>query len=222
MKIAVIMSAGGAPFFEVVNACPHIEFDCITDRDCGAERAVLERGISHARIEDESNEGFSRKAASKLDGWGPHAAIITLYGRLLTPPLVGSYPMLNIHPSLLPAFPGFGAVRAAKNAGTAELGATLHGMSMRPDQGEIVAQVRGTLNPQDSLERLQKISFVQKLYVFLVAVELLENDALRFESGLPIVRANLPSTPTANPSLTDPRYTAYVQAVCRREGVAPL
>jgi len=214
MRIVAIVSAGASALFEAANACPHVEFACITDRDCAAERTAKSVGMRHERIEEPSNEAFSAKAAASIGPLSGCDAVIALYSRVMTPPLVGGYPMLNIHPSLLPDFPGLGALAAAKAAGAAEFGATLHGLTMRVDQGPIVAQVRAPLERDDELSNLEKKSFVQKLYLILLAIDLLETGALRFERGLPVCMAG--------PRLTNARYVQHVNAVQLREGVRVL
>jgi len=74
------------------------------------------------------------------------------YMRLLTPYLVGRWAgrMLNIHPSLLPAFPGLDTHARALAAGVARHGATVHVVTERMDEGPIVAQAEVPVLPGDS------------------------------------------------------------------------
>ena len=198
--------------FVAADACPHVQFACITDRGCGAERESLRIGLRHRRIETPSNERFSIEAASTIDHWGGADLVMLLYGRTVTAPLVGRYPLLNVHPSLLPAFPGLGAVAAARAARAPEYGATLHGVTDDVDGGPIVAQVRSPLDPDAPLEDLQHGSFVQKSYLFFLAIDLFERGRLRFRDGLPA----LDGTAT----LQNERYLATMRALEREAGAS--
>lgn len=211
MTIVCLASAGASAFFEAAVACPHIDFALVTDRDCAAERAAARVGIRHERIPFETRQEFSQRAFESIARLPHVGAVITLYDRVLTPPMIGRLPMLNIHPSLLPAFPGMGALKAAHDAGVTRFGATLHGMTARVDDGPIVAQVTSARDRGEPLEMMEKKSYVHKLYLILLAIDLLERDRLRFVDGLPVFEAG--------PRLENARYLAHVETVERREDV---
>jgi len=212
VTIVCVASAGASAFFEAMNACVGIDFALLTDRDCEAERTAQRTGLRRERIPYPSAEEFSRRSSEWIEGMKDVGAVITLYDRLLTPPMIGRLPMLNIHPSLLPAFPGMGALAAARAARVAHFGATLHGMTMRLDAGPIVAHVESHRESDEPLERMEKKSFVHKLYLILLAIDLLERGRLRFVHGLPVC--------DPGPRLENPRYRSHVEAIEKLEGVA--
>jgi folate-dependent phosphoribosylglycinamide formyltransferase PurN len=123
----------------------------------------------------------------------------------------GRLPMLNILPSLLPAFPGMGALAPARAARVAYFGATLHGMTMRLDAGPIVAHDESHREPDEPLERMEKKSFVHKLYLILLAIDLLERGRLRFVDGLPVC--------DPGELLENPRYRSHVESIEQLKGV---
>lgn len=80
------------------------------------------------------------------------------YMKILTPNFVWRYPnrIINIHPSLLPAFPGAQAYAQAYERGTKIVGVTAHYVTENLDQGPIIFQDSFNVNPEDSLESIKK------------------------------------------------------------------
>ena len=87
-----------------------------------------------------------------------HVGLVVLAGymRLLKEPLVGAFPgrIINIHPSLLPKFPGLAAWRQALEAGEPETGCTVHRVDLGMDTGPILAQARVPILPDDTADTL--------------------------------------------------------------------
>lgn len=84
--------------------------------------------------------------------------VLARYMRILTPNFVWRYPnrIINIHPSLLPAFPGALAYAQAFERGTKIIGVTSHYVTENLDQGPIILQDSFKVNPEDSLESIKK------------------------------------------------------------------
>jgi phosphoribosylglycinamide formyltransferase-1 len=219
MRIGVIASSGGSAFAAVAAACPHVDFHLVTDRPCGAEDRAAELGIPWTRVVDPSRDGFSAKAAGVLAGAD---AVVMLFSRLVAEPLLSAVPLLNIHPALLPAFPGMSAVPKAHEAGVRVLGATLHVADAGVDTGPVVAQAAQPVDPAAPLAHWEKLSFLHKSALVLVAVELLERGDLRVEGGRPVLRPGLGGDGRLNPTLRDPRYVGHLLALEAREGAAFL
>lgn len=76
------------------------------------------------------------------------------YMHLLTPAFLARFPCLNVHPSLLPAFPGLDAVGQALAAGVPETGVTVHLLDEGIDTGARIAQERVAIEPDDTAETL--------------------------------------------------------------------
>jgi len=84
--------------------------------------------------------------------------VLARYMRILTPNFVWRYPnrIINIHPSLLPAFPGSLAYEQAYERGTKIVGVTAHYVTENLDQGPIIFQDSFAVNPEDSLESIKR------------------------------------------------------------------
>ena len=108
------------------------------------------------------NEKDQSKAEAKLlDICKKHnidLIVLARYMRILTPNFVWRYPnrIINIHPSLLPAFPGALAYAQAFERGTKIVGVTAHYVTENLDQGPIIFQGSFNVNPEDSLESIKK------------------------------------------------------------------
>jgi phosphoribosylglycinamide formyltransferase-1 len=102
----------------------------------------------------------SRDAAMAewLEAHGVELVVLAGYMHLLTPSFLGRFPdaIVNVHPSLLPAFPGAHAVEEQLAAGVAESGATVHLVDAGVDSGPILAQERVPVLPGDTAETLHE------------------------------------------------------------------
>lgn len=107
---------------------------------------------AYARRED-----YEAEIADKLNGLQVDLIVLAGYMRLLTPVLVEAYAgrMINIHPSLLPAFPGKNAIGQALDYGVKVTGATVHLVDGGMDTGAVVAQTVVEVKAEDTLESLE-------------------------------------------------------------------
>jgi formyltetrahydrofolate deformylase len=108
------------------------------------------------------DEKEQSKAESKLidvcKKYDVDLIVLARYMKILTPNFVWRYPnrIINIHPSLLPAFPGALAYAQAYERGTKIVGVTAHYVTENLDQGPIIFQDSFSVNPEDSLESIKK------------------------------------------------------------------
>lgn len=98
--------------------------------------------------------------------------VLARYMRILTPNFVWRYPnrIINIHPSLLPAFPGALAYSQAFERGTKIIGVTSHYVTESLDQGPIISQASFTVDPNDSLEQIKEKGQRMEATILLSAV----------------------------------------------------
>jgi phosphoribosylglycinamide formyltransferase 1 len=85
---------------------------------------------------------------------GVEVVVCAGYMHLLTPAFVERFPALNVHPSLLPAFPGVDAVGQALAAGATETGVTVHFLDEGVDSGPVILQEAVPIEPEDTAETL--------------------------------------------------------------------
>ncbi len=104
----------------------------------------------------DSRAGFEAALATAIDRHAPDLVVLAGFMRILGDAFVDRYAhrMLNIHPSLLPAFPGLHTHRRALEAGVAVHGATVHLVGRELDLGPIVAQAALAVLPDDDEDRL--------------------------------------------------------------------
>jgi phosphoribosylglycinamide formyltransferase 1 len=93
--------------------------------------------------------------AEWLGEHGTELVVCAGYMHLLTPAFLDRFPALNVHPSLLPRFPGATAIEDALAAGESETGVTVHFLDEGVDTGPIVAQERVPIVPGDTVEMLR-------------------------------------------------------------------
>lgn len=119
-------------------------------RSAGLSTAVLDHtGFS-------SREAFDAELAALIDGYQPDWVVLAGFMRVLTEGFVNRYAgrLVNIHPSLLPAFPGLKTHQQALDAGVRVHGVTVHLVTAQLDHGPIVDQAVLTVRQDDTADTL--------------------------------------------------------------------
>jgi phosphoribosylglycinamide formyltransferase-1 len=103
-----------------------------------------------------TREAFDAALAGAIDAWSPDLILLAGFMRIFTPGFVARFPrrILNIHPSLLPAFPGLHTHREALAAGVKLHGATVHVVTPALDSGPIVIQGAVPVTAEDTEDTL--------------------------------------------------------------------
>lgn len=139
-----------------------------------------EQGIATAVLDHkgfDSREAFDAELVRAIDGFDPQGrpALVVLAGfmRILTPGFVAHYDgrLVNIHPSLLPAFPGLHTHQRAIEAGCRFAGATVHRVTAELDHGEFLDQAVVPVLPGDTPEVLAARVLTQEHIIYPRAVE---------------------------------------------------
>ena len=118
----------------------------------GLRAEFVEPGRFKTKLEPEAE----RRVVELLQDADVEWVVLAGYMRMIKPPLLAAFPrrIINIHPSLLPAFPGLEAWRQALAAGVGETGCTVHYVDDGMDTGEIIAQRAVPVLPGDTAETL--------------------------------------------------------------------
>jgi folate-dependent phosphoribosylglycinamide formyltransferase PurN len=223
MRVGVVSSSEGIVFREMHRAVQSwdVSFDVVTDRECGIEAVSDTLGVSRERIQEADREAFSRRAAERFAEQGIDYALL-FFNRLVSADLYAALPTFNVHPSLLPAFPGLTALEGAELRGVRFLGATLLLVTEEPDGGPIVAQTCAPVPPGCSTECLAEISFVQRVCLAVLSVELQRDRALRVDPGVGTVEqvSPRPYTPRCNPAVQDPGLVQTLRELEQERGIA--
>jgi phosphoribosylglycinamide formyltransferase-1 len=129
-----------------------------------------------------TREDFDSALAKLIDGYGkPRSSVLVVmagFMRILTPGFVARYAgrLLNIHPSLLPAFPGLHTHQRALDAGCSVTGATVHQVTAELDHGPILAQAVVPVLPGDTAATLAARVLTQEHRIYAGAIaRLLQN-----------------------------------------------
>src|SRR5438105_9618864 len=140
--------------------------------------------IDHAKFA--SREAFDEALAREIDRHRPRLVALAGFMRVLTPGFVARYHnrLLNIHPSLLPAFPGLDTHARALAAGVKVHGCTVHFLTGELDSGPIVAQAAVPVRPNDGAEELAARVLAQEHVIYPRAVRWFLEDRLVIENGV--------------------------------------
>lgn len=147
-------------------------------------RGINTRVVDHRSFA--SREAFDTALAAVIDEYAPDAIALAGFMRVLTPGFVQHYAgrLVNIHPSLLPAFPGLKTHRAALDAGVKEHGCTVHFVTAELDHGPIIAQAAVPVSQGDDEAALGARVLVQEHRIYPQAVRWLLEGRLVIDGGL--------------------------------------
>jgi len=138
-------------------------------REFGVPNAFLPPGRFRTRLEPEAED----QLVKMLRGAGVELVALAGFMRVLHEPMLNAFPrrVINIHPSLLPKFPGLEAWKQALTAGEKVTGCTVHYVDEKIDHGRIVAQREATILPNDTPESLHsRIQILEhELYPAVIA-----------------------------------------------------
>lgn len=167
LKLGVLGSGKGSNFRAIAEAIARGDLDaevCIVLSDVetaglldlARERGLRAEFIAPGRFKTRLEPEAESRLVARLREAGVEWVVLAGYMRMIKAPLLAAFPrrIVNIHPSLLPAFPGLEAWRQALAAGVAETGCTVHYVDAGMDTGEILAQRAVPVLPGDTAETL--------------------------------------------------------------------
>jgi len=182
-RIAVLISGRGSNLQSIIDAASSGHLDAtvalvISDR---AEAAGLARardaGIDARWINPRDyadREDYERAVVEALKGRGVDLICLAGYMRLVGAVLLDAFPnrILNIHPSLLPAFPGLHAQQQALEHGVRVTGATVHFVTPELDNGPIVLQAAVPVLNGDTVETLSSRILIEEHRIYPEAIQI--------------------------------------------------
>jgi phosphoribosylglycinamide formyltransferase-1 len=151
--------------------------------DTAAARGVPTRTVEHRKFA--SREAFDAALAAAIDEFRPRLVALAGFMRVLTPGFVERYRgrLLNIHPSLLPGFPGLHTHERALQAGAKRHGCTVHFVTADLDHGPIVIQATVPVREGDTPETLAARVLRQEHVIYPRAVRWFLDGKLVIEGG---------------------------------------
>jgi phosphoribosylglycinamide formyltransferase-1 len=180
-NIVILISGRGSNMEAIVEACASQQWPAriaavISNKaDAGGLRFAADRGIATASVNHKdfaSREDFDAELARTIDGFAPNLVVLAGFMRILTEGFVRHFEgrMLNIHPSLLPAFPGLNTHQRAIEAGCKLAGVTVHFVTPELDHGPIVAQAAVPVLAGDTPDTLSARLLKQEHVIYPRAV----------------------------------------------------
>jgi phosphoribosylglycinamide formyltransferase-1 len=194
-SIVILISGRGSNMEAIVQACaaegwPARIAAVVSNRpdaeglDFAQARGIATAVVDHMAFADRDN--FDAELARVVHGFAPDVLALAGFMRILTPAFVRQFEgrMVNVHPSLLPAFTGLHTHRRAIEAGSKLAGATVHFVTAELDHGPIIAQAVVPVLPGDSEAALSARVLAREHVMYPRTVRWLVNGALRVEHGV--------------------------------------
>jgi phosphoribosylglycinamide formyltransferase-1 len=193
-NIVILISGRGSNMEAVVRAAKAEQWPArvaavISNRaDAAGLGFAAEHGIETAVVANKdyaSRADFDAALQTVIDRYAPDLVVLAGFMRILTEQFVAHYAgrMLNIHPSLLPLFPGLATHAQALAAGVKEHGATVHFVTAELDHGPMVLQAAVPVAPDDTVETLSARVLEQEHVIYPRAVRWFVEDRLTIAQG---------------------------------------
>ncbi len=172
-RVAILISGGGSNMLALVRSMTgdHPARPVLVasnDPQAGGLAKAAALGIATAAVDHRpfgrDRAGFEAELARVIDAAQPDILCLAGFMRVLTADFVSRYAgrMLNIHPSLLPKYPGLHTHQRALDAGDAEAGCTVHEVTADLDAGPMLGQARVPVLPGDTADTLAARVLVQE------------------------------------------------------------
>ena len=194
-RIVILISGRGSNMEAIIERCaadrwPAQVVAVLANRaDAAGLRHAADRGIATTVVDHRahaSRENFDAALAEAIEAHAPDVVALAGFMRILGPAFVRRYEgrLLNIHPSLLPAFPGLHTHRRALAAGCKVAGATVHLVTSELDHGPIVMQSVVPVHPGDDEQALAARVLATEHVIYPLALRWFVEDRLRIEDGV--------------------------------------
>ncbi len=194
-RIVILISGRGSNMEAIVQRCaeqrwPAAVVAVIANRaDAGGLLYAAARGIATAVVDHRGHatrEAFDAELARVIDIFAPDLVVLAGFMRILGAAFVRRHEgrLLNIHPSLLPAFPGLHTHRRALQAGCKAVGASVHLVTPELDHGPIVMQSVVPVRPGDDEHTLAARVLATEHVIYPQSVRWFVEGKLRVDGGL--------------------------------------
>ena len=191
--IVVLISGSGSNMDALVDACsngrvPGDVVAVIADRDCIGLEKARSMSIPTAMLSPRDyvdRDVWSAALRDEVMKYQPDLVVSAGFMRILAPVFVDAFAdrLINLHPALLPAFPGAHAVRDALAAGVAQTGSTVHFVDHLVDHGPVILQESVDVEPDDDEASLHERIKEVEHRILPEACRLILEGSVRLEDG---------------------------------------
>ena len=193
-RVVVFISGGGSNMLALATAASQPDYPAeiiavISDKaDAGGLAKAQALGIpafAFVRKDYDSKDAHEAAILSALERLSPDIICLAGYMRLLSATFINAYEgrIINIHPSLLPLFPGLHTHQRAIDAGMTEAGCTVHFVTEGMDEGPVIQQTRVPVLAGDTAETLAARVLVEEHRTYPEALRLVAEGKVRMENG---------------------------------------
>ena len=166
-KIAVLISGNGSNLEAIINACKDniingsVNIVISNNPDAYGLQRAKNHSLDYKIIENnkfETREDFDRALVEELKYSNPDLIVLAGFMRILTPVVIEAFKnkIINIHPSLLPKYPGLDTHNSVIKNGDLKHGVTIHFVNEVLDGGQIIAQGELSVNPNETEKQLKR------------------------------------------------------------------
>ena len=202
-RVVVLLSGSGSNLQALIDTQASSSYEIVAvisnKRDAFGLQRAAKHGIATETLSHRdfaSRESFDSKLAKLVDSFKPDLVVLAGFMRILTAPFVALFAgrLVNIHPSLLPEFPGMNTHQRALDAGVSEHGVSVHFVTEELDGGPVIARRKVSVTADDTAESLaaKVLTEEHKLYPEVVEwfargeLSLTAGQALHSRLGLPV------------------------------------
>ena len=190
LKVGVLISGRGSNMRAIVESRAAPEVRAVISNRPGAEGIewARSRGIPTRVVDHKAHptrEAFDAAMAEAIASHSPDLVLLAGFMRIFTPGFIERFPrrILNIHPSLLPSFPGLHTHRQALAAGVKLHGCTVHVVTPSLDNGPIVIQAAVPVMAEDTEDSLAERVLQAEHRIYPQAVQWFMEDRVEFLPG---------------------------------------
>jgi len=188
MSVVVLISGRGSNMQAILEAGVPVSAVISNRADAPGLAWAARHGTATAVVEHRryaTREAFDAALAAEIDRHAPRLVALAGFMRVLTPGFVARYAgrLMNVHPSLLPEFPGLDTHARALAAGARRHGCTVHFVTEQLDHGPIIVQASGPVLPGDTEAALAARVLAQEHLIYPRAIHWFPDGLLRVEGS---------------------------------------
>jgi phosphoribosylglycinamide formyltransferase-1 len=213
VRLGVLISGRGSNLQAIIDAIDRSELSAVIklviSNRAGApglaraeQQGIATRVIDHRRFR--SREEFDRAMVEALNAAQVGLVICAGFMRILSPVMLNAFPnrVMNVHPSLLPAFPGLDAQRTALEHGVRLAGCTVFFVAPGTDDGPIIVQAAVPVLPDDDEQALSDRILAQEHRIYPLAISLFQQGRLQVHGRKVLILD--PSSPDQTAAIVNP------------------
>lgn len=213
LKIGVLASGRGSNFQAIIDEIEagrlnaKIEILIVDNPNAYAIERAKKHGIPYLYVNPKdfpTKEAFYEKIRDELIARGVELVVLAGFMRIVKKPLLDAFPMriMNIHPALLPSFPGLHGQKQAVEYGVRISGCTVHFVDEGVDTGPIIIQAAVPVHPDDTEETLSERILKLEHKIYPEAIRLFAEGRLKVEGRkVKILNYTLPDKYFTNPEI---------------------